>query len=689
MKRKVYILLSLLLILSTLSLLLVGCDTQAERIVFNKIKPDNLLDEDIEKQTDEKISLIVEGSSNYKIVLNEGSTRSLVRSVEDMVDTIEEMSGVRLMVVHKSEDDGSNYIYIDSASNVTLDGVEHDGAVIDVADDIHIKGNSEMASRNGIYLFLTEYLDVIFVSSDDNYIPHHQSIYLPRGCKVFNPKTAWRDIYSYEVVENNWSDKLLLNAIDTEKLDSEYDIDDSLDAHQKQIRINELRQYNNWGTWCHSMYTFLSPEEYYESHPEYFSMKGGKRIHIYKERDAHLCLSNEEVYNIVESRLANMIEENPDIKYWDFSINDNSWVAGCECDECKKMDREAGGTGMGSLLPFINRLARRFPDKYICTLAYFHTLKPPTNIKCESNVVIKLCSMPGDQASSYREPTNHNAQVFHDSVTAWSQICDHIVIWDYVVDFSHLLMPFPNLAVQGANQQFYEQNKIEGIFHQASREAGSEMSYLRAYILSKLMWYGGELDVANEVSRYVYAYYGNAGDAIIDYLNALHNNLADSRRSLGLYDSTVPHLNGYLSEENIDEYNKILDRAKCAVDGNNKYIERIERIEMSVKYAELLLPNISGDRRSDVRNRCEYLAQKNNIDMTCEWESLDDFYNNLDNNIKNIQRSYNMPKYITIIVTLIVVIVGILLVILIRHRAKRKVASITNKKEEYNSDNIE
>lgn len=66
---------------------------------------------------------------------------------------------------------------------------------------------------------------------------------------------------------------------------------------------------------------------------------------------------------------------------------------------------------MGTLLLFLNKLDKVFPDKYISILAYTHTLKALKNIKAEANVIIKLCSMPGEQGLSYLYGGNKNSFV--------------------------------------------------------------------------------------------------------------------------------------------------------------------------------------------------------------------------------------------------------------------------------------
>ena len=280
---------------------------------------------------------------------------------------------------------------------------------------------------------------------------------------------------------------------------------------------------------------------------------------------------------------------------------------------------------MGTLLPFLNKLARAFPDKYISTLAYTHTLKAPKNIKAEPNVVIKLCSMPGDQSSSYLYGDNKKSNHFKEQVEQWSKITDKIVVWDYVVDFKHLLLPFPNFRVQADNQKFYENNKLIGIFHQASRENGGEFSSLRAYVLSRLMWEGSNMDVSKCIDRYVNAYYENAGPDVLEYIKLTSKKLYDSGKPLGLYDGVFPHVKGYLSKDSLEEYMSIIERAKMKVKGNKTLNERLECIELSIVYASMLNPNIEKDKRDDFFNRYKELCVKKNITMVTEWNSFDEF----------------------------------------------------------------
>lgn len=631
---------------------------------FTNISADALEMKQLEEPGKDKIALCVNGKTDFTVVLPEVCSEALLHAVETLQNVFKQMTGAELPAIREPEKNASKHcICIDTA----MDTARPEAA--DVGDGYHMAvseggvsvcGATQAGTANGIYAFLEDVLGCMFLTPEDTYIPGRKTVWLEKFDKTVKPATQWRDVYAYETVQGDWASKLRLNGIDKTAADSD------------SATIEEL-QYAGWGTWCHDCYQYLSPEDYYETHPEYFSEKNGKRVAVYKDRDAYLCLSNPEVFEIVKNALAKKIAENPEKQYWDFSGNDNPALAGCACDACKAADKAAGGTGMGTLLPFLNKLAKAFPDKYISTLAYLHTLKAPENMKAEPNVVIKLCAMPGDQAVSYLDGTNSNSAQFKEQVEEWSKITDHIVIWDYVVNFSHLLLPFPNFSVQADNQKFYENNHVMGVFHQASREKGGEFACLRAYVLSRLMWEGSGMDVAQCVSKYVAAYFGKAAESIIAYMNMCDQALYASGKPLGLYDGLIAHYNGYLSQENIQQYQKQIEAAKAAVAGDAELLSRVEEAELSVAYAAVLLPNISSTERQALLDQINLLCAKFEITMVCEWDSLENFnQGSLDSTISNEKKELAKPYCIAVGLAAGVALLAGVIVWLHKRRKKRE-----------------
>ena len=68
----------------------------------------------------------------------------------------------------------------------------------------------------------------------------------------------------------------------------------------------------------------------------------------------------------------------------------------------------------------------------------------------------------------------------------WAAIAPHLYIWDYVVNFSHYIMPYPNFRVLQPNIKTFRDNKAIGIMEQAAYQSrGGEFSELKAYLISK------------------------------------------------------------------------------------------------------------------------------------------------------------------------------------------------------------
>ena len=187
----------------------------------------------------------------------------------------------------------------------------------------------------------------------------------------------------------------------------------------------------------------VPPNEYFDQHPEWFSLRNGKRTHDH----AQLCLSNPQLRDFVVERVKQWLREAPDARI--ISVSQNDWHGACECDACKAMD-DTEGSHAGSLLAFVNYVAEKiepeFPDVAVDTLAYQYTRRPPLTIKPRPNVIVRLCSIE----CNFREPLDSPANAaFGDDLRNWSKICNWLYIWDYTTDFAHYVQPHPNWFTLG------------------------------------------------------------------------------------------------------------------------------------------------------------------------------------------------------------------------------------------------
>lgn len=544
------------------------------------------------------ICLACNSESNYKIIVSDIAEDFILECANKLSFYLNKIIGSTDMfnVIREVELKSEKFISIGQtrkASTIDTSKVKDDGFLIRVDfDGIYIYTNEEISILNGIYGFLEDKLECMFVREDYDYIPYFPTIFLDTFEYVSNPDFAWRKMFQYEVSQNDWSKKLKNNG-----------------AVDGNIEINE-----HWGTWCHDVFTFLDPQKYQSDHPEYFVYNSNKE-------PAQLCLTNEEIYPIIEKKMAELISQNPDKIYWDFSINDN--VDYCKCKKCKKVLKETGSM-MGTMLPVINRLAKRFPDKIISTLAYTYNERVPRGVVCENNVNIVLAPISSGQLYSYSSAKNKKAKKTKALIEDWSKISSRLMIWDYVVDFKHLLMPYPNFDVMKDNHTLYIENNVKAVFHQGSREKNDEMSRIRSYILSRQLW-DNDVDVNKVLAKYIAVTYKKAAQYVAQYMDLADSELKKKGRGLDLYDEVPDHKNDYLSFDNNNKYLELINSAINSVE-EERIKGYLEEIKINILYSIMNEKNFHYKRKKAAFNEFSVLVKKHCIEKPYEFGiSMDEY----------------------------------------------------------------
>ena len=527
------------------------------------------------------VTLLENGEVKVTVVYSDGASESLIAAADFMAATLERMSGsngVRTAVKEGSESGFS--IYVGRTANsalIDLSDVKDDGYKLEIKPEgIYIVGKTDDAARNGIYDFLETHLECMYVSPENTYVPIFPTVKLALEEKTVNPTITWRKVYQFESLLNGWYERLKMNG--TVVKDGE----------------NNMELYNEWGTWCHSSFEFVPPEKYFDEHPEYYAKFLGKRRYQFnvlgRTFPTHLCYTNEEVYQIAEAELVKRIEANPEVKFWDFSIMD-TYFATCRCKECKKFNKEAGSE-MGTLLAFLNRLADAikddYPDVYLSTLAYQRVKNPPKNMKCAPNLCINVCAFPGTQSYPYSTEGGIKAsREFAERVVEWGKICDNILVWDYVVNFTHLKLPFPNFEFQKENLEFYLENNIRFVFHQGSREPMDENAEMRTYLLSRQLW-DKDVDLLALAKKYVAVVYGDAAGLVEEYMDLQNSAMIESGVDLSLYDNPKKHKNGYLSSKLTDKYLELTEKMlEVAENSDTVNVKAVEMLRVNALYAKM------------------------------------------------------------------------------------------------------
>ncbi|MBI1938288.1 MAG: DUF4838 domain-containing protein [Ignavibacteriales bacterium] len=523
------------------------------------------------------IELVSKGKSGYKIILSCSASHWDSLAAHQLQSYVKEISGAQIAIADDSVPSTEKEIIIGTnnrAANLDLSSIREDDGFIIRTDGskIYFAGKRK-GTLYAVSTFLEKYLNCRMYSAKVKVIPKRNSIILPQIDISENPVFSYRDIYYYETENDEYCYWHKLTDSDDKKM---------------------------WGMFVHTFNTLLPPEKYFKEHPEYFALRDSLRV------PEQPCLTNPGVFKIIVEELRRRMKENPSAKIWSVSQNDN--YSNCQCNECKKID-EREGSPAGSLLNFINKIAKEFPGKIISTLAYQYSRKAPAAIRPEKNVNIMLCSIECYRTYPLETDTSKNS--FTQDLIEWSKLTNNIFLWDYVVQFTNYVSPFPNFHVLQPNIQLFAKHGAKMMFQQGSGQLGGEFNELRAYLIAKLLW-NPKINIDSVMNDFLSGYYGKAGKHIKSYIDLMTSSLIKSNAKLWIYDNPVNSMQDYLAPELIKQYNKIFDKAEKAAKNNSVFLERVKTARLPLKYAMLEQAKVIGEGDSGTFIKDEARSYKAN-----------------------------------------------------------------------------
>lgn len=506
--------------------------------------------------TDQKkqITLVQDNCSEYAIVVSANTDSLTQLAAMKLQDYVYKITQVKLEIANEVTKN-KNHILIgyellkDSSLVLELDTLDEDGFIIrTIGNNILITGNNGKSNLYATYNFIEEFLGCRLLSVNEEYIPENDLIIIPEIKKTYEPAFSFR--------------RTLFPGMYNEK-------------YSYWHRIENL---DKWGSFVHTFRKLIPPEQYFEEHPEYFSLIGDNRL-----SDAQLCLSNPEVIRVLKENLRKEIEKKPDKKYW--SVSQNDCINYCECDDCEAMYNDFGNIS-GAYIYMANELAKEFPDKQISTLAYQFTRSAPQNIAPLENVNIMFCSIECNRSMPLADDPRSKGFVI--DMKDWSNLTNNIFVWDYVVQFKNYLTPFPNFHVLQPNIQFFKDNNVNMMFEQGSGGNWSDLSDLKQYLISKLLW-NPDVNTDSIVDDFLVKYYGPAEPHIRSYYNLTHKALAENQEKefLNIYGFPTDYSDSYLTPTLLKQYKALMDKAEESVKKDSVYLIRVLRARLPVDFAYL------------------------------------------------------------------------------------------------------
>ncbi|WP_254454500.1 DUF4838 domain-containing protein [Flavobacterium sp. M31R6] len=447
-----------------------------------------------------------------------------------------------LIQVDKTKSNGNSKIILEIASN--KNATQENSFVIKSDEkNIYLIGSNEKTLRYAVYTLL-EIWGFRKYTANDNFIPKLKQVSFPKNSnQIYKPSFEYRALFypdCYDEAFREWH-----------KLD--WHIDD-------------------FGIWGHSFYKLLSAKTYFKTNPEFFAYYEGER------NSESLCMSNDTVVEIVTKKMSEIIAQNPNASF--FSVSQNDDVVYCECTRCKTLNEKYGGP-QGSFYYFLNKIASQFPKTQITTLAYLHTYRAPVNLKIEPNIYTLFCPIELNRGKAISEVPNNAA--FLDILKNWSTTAQHFYLWDYTVEFTNYLSPFPNFQTFSKNYKLFEQNQVKGLFVQGYADVPGDLYELRQYLLAKIIW-DTQTDVEAVTNDFLNGFYGNAAPFVKKYIDLLTQYQEKTDRYLDIYSDPIQNRNTFLTPEAMDQYDQIISQAEKVSVDNPIIAKRVLKLRMSLEY---------------------------------------------------------------------------------------------------------
>lgn len=403
-----------------------------------------------------------------------------------------------VIYVGRSEPAGARALYVDTE----YDPLGADGFLL------RLKGGNLLAAGGGyrgtVYAVyrLLERLGCRFYSIDLEVIPQKAEIGIKSPLDVADrPAFEWRAM---------WGRILPMTA---GLSPGEWE------AKVGEVEVPKMMGIPPRGFWHHTM-GFLLPAE---SVPrEYLAEIGGER-RVTEPAVQQYCLSNPGLQRAMTEAVLRWIESDPRPLYYPVHYGDTAQF--CQCERCKAWYAEHGSL-TDAVIWFNNQIAqevaKRFPGKFITTLAYWATRKPPVKERPLPNHLIIFCAIAECQARPWSHPVNLKRNVVSD-LEQWIAIhplgARGMITFEYPTTYHYIGYPYPALYAFAENLKYYKRLGIRGVYICGLTDG--HLVHLYSYVMPRLMW-NPDADLRQLMDEFCKAWYGKAWRPMRDYIDRLH-----------------------------------------------------------------------------------------------------------------------------------------------------------------------
>lgn len=531
-----------------------------------------------------QLQLAREGVTDYYIVQAPDATEPEKFAAGELALFLERVTGAEFRLAPKA---GGKRIHVGWTQFARDNGIacetlgDEEWAIRTVGDDLILAGGRPRGTMYAVYEFLEEYVGCHWLDRNTEVIPNKPTLEIPALDVQDKPHFWQRQLHSPTgSPDKHW---LFLIRNKNFRYDFRGRANDDFFPKGAFGRVSSPR------TSIHSFWKFVSGQEWFGTHPEYFSLVDGKRVPALSgSGPGQLCLTNPDVLRLTIGKLRGFIEADqmesmaegvpPPKSYW--ITQSDVYRAHCECENCQAIAKREGGES-GPLVAFINAVAEDiegdYPDVLIGTLAYNLTSTPPKHIRPRDNVLIGWCDVYSkvDGLRPLEDPLN---QRNYNELTSWGKVAPRLAIgddyWTALGYYKYFPTPYAIIDCISKDIRLFAGQGAESVFV----ETADYMDAAQQFIPLKF-WMAYQLLVDPYqpaeplIQTFMDGYFGQAACPMHQYLRYQRKRIQADAQFKKLRDE--PHKLGYLDAEFFKVSQALFDEAEAAVEPDSAEAKHI------------------------------------------------------------------------------------------------------------------
>ncbi len=371
------------------------------------------------------------------------------------------------------------------------------------ASSLEICGGYKRGTLYGVYDFLEKHVGWRFIGTADSVIYRRLAVSMKSGTTYSEkPVLEYRDVNT-EAFDNE-SISISTYAL-PRKINSSTDRW-NIDRAKYGFGISRLL-YN-----AHSLYGFIP------------SVPEDKQPCLASPENLTECLSN--MRTLLDERIGQGQKIGNEISTISCTYNPNDNY--CTCRTCRLTTRDEESPS-AMLVQFANKVAdvlcAEYPGLKVYVCAYSQTRKPPKTFTCSDNIVVGYCWNGCENHIPGIESCTENGNVLGHSNTTecanfekWASISKVTYVWYYLTNYAYRMSPAPNLFNILGDVKYLTGAGADGIYVDGNTNGATED--IKSYMMSRVLWDPDmtEAQFDRLLDEYLYLYYGNGWQEILEYL---------------------------------------------------------------------------------------------------------------------------------------------------------------------------